>query len=148
MILISHRGNINGPQPELENSPEYIEAALNAGYEVEIDVIYQDGWWLGHDEPEYEIEYGFLCRSDLWVHCKNMEAFANLNFIHHGVGGINYFWHQEDDYTLTSTGYIWTYPGKKMIHGSNAIIVKPEINKQDISNFVGVCSDYIANYGD
>ena len=26
---------------------------------------------------------------------------------------LNYFWHQTDDFTLTSHGYIWTYPGKK-----------------------------------
>lgn len=24
----------------------------------------------------------------------------------------NCFWHQEDDYALTSSGYIWTYPDK------------------------------------
>ena len=24
----------------------------------------------------------------------------------------HYFWHQEDDYTITSKGIIWAYPGK------------------------------------
>ena len=28
MILISHRGNINGPNPEMENNPEYIQKAI------------------------------------------------------------------------------------------------------------------------
>ena len=38
MILISHRGNINGRQPNLENLPEYIDSALELGYDVEIDI--------------------------------------------------------------------------------------------------------------
>ena len=29
MILISHRGNINGSKPEMENKPEYIQQALD-----------------------------------------------------------------------------------------------------------------------
>ena len=36
----------------------------------------------------------------------------------------NYFWHQNDDYTITSKGYIWAYPGKKL--NKNAIYVLPE----------------------
>ena len=36
MILISHRGNINGKKIELENNPSYIQSTLNLGYEVEI----------------------------------------------------------------------------------------------------------------
>ena len=31
MILISHRGNVYGPKPELENNPRYIQSALDAG---------------------------------------------------------------------------------------------------------------------
>jgi hypothetical protein len=26
----------------------------------------------------------------------------------------HYFWHQEDDYTITSKGFIWVYPGKPL----------------------------------
>ena len=39
MILISHRGNLNGPQPENENKPEYVEIALK-NFNVEIDVFF------------------------------------------------------------------------------------------------------------
>ena len=41
MKLISHRGNLEGPNPERENHPDYIYGALQAGYDVEIDV-----WWV------------------------------------------------------------------------------------------------------
>ena len=43
MILISHRGNLDGKNESEENNPLYIEEALNAGYEVEIDVWYKYG---------------------------------------------------------------------------------------------------------
>ena len=57
MILISHRGNIDGVKPTKENSPEYILEAISLGYDVEIDVWKVDGkWFLGHDEPEYAIQ--------------------------------------------------------------------------------------------
>ena len=32
MIKISHRGNISGPNEEIENKPEYIKEALKGGY--------------------------------------------------------------------------------------------------------------------
>jgi hypothetical protein len=58
MILISHRGNLNGPNPERENHPDYIWEALRAGYEVEIDVWWVEGKFkLGHDEPQYDFPF-------------------------------------------------------------------------------------------
>ena len=35
--IISHRGNIKGPQPDKENRPSYIDCAIGNGYQVEID---------------------------------------------------------------------------------------------------------------
>ena len=56
----------------------------------------------------------------------------------------HYFWHQEDDYTITSRGFIWTYPGKKLF--PNSICVLPEhANYKDI-NCKGICSDFIDKY--
>ena len=52
MILISHRGNIDGKKPHLENQPDYIDEAIALGYDVEIDVWLIDGvLFLGHDAP-------------------------------------------------------------------------------------------------
>ena len=39
MIFIAHRGNLSGPQPENENKLAYIQAALDKGFSVEVDVI-------------------------------------------------------------------------------------------------------------
>jgi len=42
MLLISHRGNIDGKQLNRENHPDYIEEALNLKFDVEVDVWYID----------------------------------------------------------------------------------------------------------
>ena len=42
MILISHRGNLEGPS-DLENHPAQIKKVLDLGYDCEIDVWYEFG---------------------------------------------------------------------------------------------------------
>jgi len=146
MILISHRGNINGPDPELENKPEYIDTAIYLGYDVEIDVqIIYNEIYLGHDRPQYKIniEWIYVRINKLWVHCKNIEAIEFFSYIENN-NKINYFWHQEDTVTLTSKRYVWAFPGKQPI--KNSIAVLPEIYKDPVNQCTGVCSDYISKY--
>ncbi len=143
--LISHRGNINGPNPKMENNPEYIISALNLGFDVEIDMWWVDGRiYLGHDEPQYEVNDKWLeNRIDkLWVHCKNFDL---LPWIQNT--SLHYFWHENDQYTLTSKNIIWAYPGSKLTH--NSICVLPERNNIDkyiLDVCLGVCSDYIIDF--
>lgn len=142
MILISHRGNINGRILEAENHPDYINDTIKLGYDVEIDMWWIDGRiYLGHDEPQYEVSDKWLeDRIDkLWVHCKNIEL---LNWIRSTE--LHYFWHENDTVTLTSKNYIWAYPGKQPIKGS--IAVMPELNNDDVTNCIGICSDFISKY--
>ena len=145
MILISHRGNLTGPNPKKENHPDYILNALREGYEVEIDVWYTNQLMLGHNTPQYKIdEYLFLITwgQRLWFHCKNTEAvnyLKNLSYTY-----LNYFWHENDTITLTSQNYIWAYPGKQPI--VNSIAVMPEIYNDNTSQCMGICSDYIKKY--
>ena len=144
MILISHRGNINGRIESLENSKSYIDNALSEGYDVEIDVWCVGGViYLGHDNPKYEITLQWIVdrMSKLWIHCKNIESvifFNNLNV------NLNYFWHETDTVTLTSLNYIWSYSGKQPIQGSIAVL--PEIHNENTESCIGICSDYIKNY--
>ena len=50
MVIISHRGNLDGRKPGRENKPDYIQEALDAGYDVEIDVwMINNELFLGHD---------------------------------------------------------------------------------------------------
>lgn len=147
MIYISHRGNINGRIEESENKPEYIDDTISMGYDVEVDVWYVDkSWWLGHDEPQYQIDLEWIDKrsSNLWVHCKNVEAVEYFYENENECKDINWFWHEEDTLTLTSYGYIWAYPGKQPIKKS--IAVMPELYNDDISNCHGICSDKIEKY--
>jgi len=143
MILISHRGNIAGKQPGLENMPAYINDTILKGYDVEIDAWVVDGtYYLGHDNPTYDISQNWLNeRADkIWIHCKNIEAVERFTMI----GGFNYFWHEEDKMTLTSKNYIWAYPG---IDIKGSIAVLPEMhNEEKMKNRIGICSDYIGEY--
>lgn len=144
MILISHRGNLDGPIHSSENHPDYIDNALNLGYNVEIDVwVIDDIIFLGHDNLQYkiDIEWVFKRNDVLWVHCKNIDA---IEFFNEKNIGINYFWHQKDDVTLTNKGFIWAYPGKQPIKKS--IAVMPELFNDDLCECAGICSDYIIKY--
>ena len=135
MILIAHRGNLNG-KTNRENQPEYIQEALVQDFDVEIDVWYiEDEFWLGHDIPQYKIEENFLENPRLWCHAKSIDTLYKMT----SNSLIHCFWHQEDDVTLTSRGYLWTYPGKQLTKKS--ICVLPE--KRFEAEMAGVCSDYI-----
>jgi hypothetical protein len=105
MKLISHRGNLEGANPSQENSPFYILNALNHGFDVEIDVWFVNGnFVLGHDKPHHRIEPFFLNDDRLWCHAKNREALQQMM-----ERGVHCFWHNTDDYTITSRGYAWCY---------------------------------------
>jgi len=144
MIFIAHRGNVDGPEPELENNPEHIVEALNRGFDVEIDVWYhEDGWWLGHDKPQHEVAYSFLKKEDrLWIHCKDYKTLSKMMELR--PHAINFFYHTNEDYVLTSQGFIWAYPDKP--GGNNTICVMPEWNNSSVDEFCGICSDYIERY--
>ena len=145
MILIAHRGLYQGPNKNTENSPEQIVNALEQGYHVEVDVWYKDKkLYLGHDGPTYKINDKFFSERKLWIHCKNVDAL--YYFSTHISLSANFFWHENDQYTLTSKKYIWTYPGKDLT--DNSIMVMPEHVDNTLENTknvkcYGICSDYV-----
>lgn len=148
MKLIAHRGNIDGPNPIQENNPEYIDFTLEIGYDVEVDLRCENHkFYLGHDKSQYQVPMTWLVKrkDNIWIHCKD---FKSLDVLSNSPVDFNYFWHQEDDFTLTSKNYIWTYPGKEYI--SKSIIVMPEwkipvdtISKISHQECFGICSDYV-----
>ena len=140
MIIISHRGNINGPVPDKENRPSYIDCAIGNGYHVEVDIRSINGeLWLGHDEPQYKIDHNWLNkrRDYLWIHCKNVEA-AHECWAYHS------FCHTSDPFTYTSTGKIWIHDLSQTIDSDTII---PLISLEDISKPItgapfAICTDY------
>jgi hypothetical protein len=146
MKLISHRGNINNKIIDEENKPEKILYCISKGYDVEIDIwLNNNKLFLGHDWPQYLIEEKFLLDnfSSLWCHAKNLNALKYML----SYNQINCFWHQEDDFTITSKRNIWTFPGKKLIENSIAVMPeKTEYNLEELSKSYGICSDNIEYY--
>ena len=136
VIYIAHRGNMTGSCSE-ENTPKHILRALQAGFEVEVDVWYFNGdWFLGHSGTDYPISEGFLWTPKIWWHCKNIPALFQLL----KRPEVNCFWHEGlDKCTLTSHGYIWSMPAcpmatlKSIYVGVSKV---PEI-------CAGVCSDIV-----
>lgn len=144
MILISHRGNINGLMPDLENSPSYIDSAINQGYDVEMDVRLIDGkLYLGHDNPQYNVSFAWLLdrKNNLWVHCKNFDALSLL--IH---SDLRIFYHQKENHTIINAcNLIWSHE----LSEANEDSIIPLLSKEDITrqpipkNVYGICSDFV-----
>jgi len=146
VILISHRGNISGPDQERENHPDHLLSAIKMGFAVETDVWFiDDKFYLGHNDPKHEVGSQFLKDNNFWCHAKNINAlYEMLKFKE-----IHCFWHQNDDVALTSNGYIWTYPGKELT--SHSIVVMPEKYlekwwRYKFAENAGICSDFIEGY--
>lgn len=144
MLYIAHRGNYNGKNLKTENTISQIEHCMSMGLDVEIDVWYaQQSWWLGHDHPKYQIDVSFLTNTKLWCHAKNSSALFKM--LEHK--NIHCFWHNTDDYTLTSRGYIWAYPGSPL--DSHSVCVLPERSRysaDELSKCAGICSDHIIDF--
>ena len=81
MILISHRGNIDGIEGK-ENHPDYIDRAIEAGFDVEVDVRSNrnPGFQLGHDEGEHRVDTSWLLgrKDKLWIHAKDFNTLELL----------------------------------------------------------------------
>lgn len=143
MIYIAHRGLLNGPA-RWENSPWVIEEAITVCGNAEIDVwLHENEFWSGHDIPTYRLKEKWLHEnsSNLWIHCKNVQAVEFFNKFHNLW---HYFWHEKDTLTMTSKGFLWVYPGRQPVR--NSIAVMPELFNDDISECIGICTDYVLKY--
>lgn len=142
---------MDGPDKERENTISQIDLAIGQGFHVEIDLWYEnEKWWLGHDSPSTpvdtkwleEIDQGIGGLSRAWIHAKNIDALYRLRSMEWPG---HYFYHQNDDVVLTSTGYLWTYPGRKIT--SYSIGVMPEwvdlLDRIGEIEAFGWCSDYV-----
>ena len=142
MILISHRGNLNGLNPERENSPPYIREAISAGFDVEIDVRFlNDTIWLGHDEPQYKVSLSFLeeIKDHSWLHCKNFAALSGLVDQDFRV-----FYHEKEKYTILNNGLIWAHDIQLVDEKCIVPLLSLEsVLSYDNQNIYGICSDFV-----
>jgi hypothetical protein len=145
MKFISHRGNVNQILPDRENTKEYIDEALAAGYDVEIDIRTLNGeLWLGHDTPDYKVTIEWLQerKDNLWIHVKDYESlitFCDLDI------EFQFFCHQGDEFTLVSNGKVWCHgvDNKMNTHCIIPLLSLKEVQNYNQTNFYAVCSDFV-----
>jgi hypothetical protein len=149
MIIISHRGNLDGPSPA-ENSPEQISLAIKRGFFVEVDA-----WrigkecYTGHDAPTYPLVN--VGKRIVW-HAKNLEAAMMFEPFKQ-----KWFSHNVDAFAVVNN---WNTKKKKVLWGFpdsfnasvcgivNAIVIIPGDNFEDYKSEImcglwfGVCTDY------
>lgn len=142
MIKIAHRGNYSGKNVLRENTKSYIEEAIAAGYDVEVDVwLIGKVWHLGHDFPGEIVPISFLSRPHIWVHAKNLVGYVSLYNNHK----VHVFWHDKDEFVYTSKGIKWAYSG---IITHDGVMVMPDSIPELVEKIrsgelepLGVCSD-------
>lgn len=122
---------------------------------VEVDV-WGDGRDLrvGHDVGDWVFNYhDFYDCSSLIVHCKNLEAMWWLR-ARSVPPSFDYFFHDQDDATITNQGKIWVHP--RMLDGASMrsiptgsyVVVPMHPNEIDpvildvLSQMGGVCTDF------
>lgn len=149
MILISHRGNINGIEGK-ENHPDYIDRAIENGYDVEVDVRQDNrpGFYLGHDKIEYHIETSWLLErsKNLWIHAKDFGSLELLLKL-----GLRVFYHEKELHTIIgNTQVIWSHNIEEA--SQNSIIPLLELDKLQVwkdmidEDVYGICSDYVGRW--
>jgi hypothetical protein len=149
MRFIAHRGNTEGPKPQLENSPAYIDKALTAGFEVEVDLRVKNGkFYLGHDLCQNPVDLGWLQDRDdrLLLHLKDIETLNHLISFGISASSFHYFCHSNDPFTFTSHGLIWLHD-TSLPAGPFTIVplITPEQGsrfKTKDQKFYAICSDF------
>ncbi len=122
MRIVSHRGNLDGPGSECER--ERVDAALAAGFDVEVDVRHVFGkLMVGHDKPMYELpaqwlEPGLIDR--FWFHAKDARSHNEL-----GAKGGRVFMHANEPFAIV-------FPERlKWVHPTHNEVMYDRFTKQD-----------------
>lgn len=129
MRVISHRGNINGPGKD--SAPADVRVALEAGYDVEVDVRMVDGSLrLGHDAPGDKVPSWMLFDAKVWFHAKDIEAASYL-----ATRDVKVFCHDNDPFVVVDQ-HIWVHPNT-----SRKTLVLPNAILLDIAGFERLSRD-------
>lgn len=142
LILIAHRGNIDGRVEDKENTPAHIEAALKAGYNVSCDIgLLHDSFVLPTSRGYHRLPYALLSNPRMWFRAADpitLDALCAANA--HAVPA-------SVDVTLTSVHYLWCMPGAVLTPRSIACF--PELATPDWllgAEPAGLCSNEISRY--
>lgn len=155
MRVIAHRGNLDGPNKLQENTIKSAFECLYRDLDIELDIhVKNNNLYLDHDGI-IDNTTPFITLSDfynlfksyqnnLWIHCKNLEA---IIFCQANLPQYNYFGHSNDEFVLTSKGYIFTRPNVSA--GKNVVCVMPELcnlKLEEVKKYEFVLTDYPLHY--
>lgn len=142
MIKIAHRGNWAGRNETRENEPGYIQEAIAAGYNAEVDAwLIDTTWYLGHSFPTYAVDRSFFEQPQIWTHAKNLVGYVSL----YNNPRAHVFWHNMDEFAITSKGIKWANSG---VITHDGVMVMPEYSESAMQALtsaavspLGICSD-------
>lgn len=79
MIVLAHRGNLRGPDPMHENSPDSIAAAISSGFGIETDLrrAADGNFYVSHDPMQPSPRNALAVHAALWR--SNPDATVALN---------------------------------------------------------------------
>lgn len=142
-IIISNLGNIDGRQPERENTLKYLQAALKAGWHVVADVQFANGAFLLPTSSGFNgAPPSFFSNQRVWSRCLDadtLDALCNIG-AHAFLGG-------DVPLSLTSAHFIWTLPPREL--APRSIAAYPELANPDwLDNYepAGLCSNEPLRY--
>ena len=152
MIIISHRGLINGPNKEKENLIYEIKKNIFKYPSIlfEIDIwLKNKKIFIGHELSSSSLDLKELVefKNKFILHIKYIDNYSKYLIDEIVEQKFHFFCHDNDDFTITSKGWPWIHPKRGIIE--NTICVLPE-QLTDISNLdfiktkniLGVCTDY------
>lgn len=143
-ILIAHRGNLDGRQPDSENHPDYLNRAISDGFDAEADLWkIGDRLFLGHDKPRHEVDREFLLRkaARLWIHAKDLAALEEFARDER----FNVFCHRDDPRTLTTRGFVWTRSFDEDYDSHSIVLQLPFVDLVG-TGFGGLCTNHPRRY--
>lgn len=142
-IIISHLGNIDGRNPERENTLPYIRETLNAGWHVCVRVQYRnDAFILPHAAGWSLAPPALLSTQRVWCctdDADSMDALCGIN--------AHAFFISDNMPTLTTAQFIWTLPPHRL--ACRSIAVFPELTDAawlDTAEPAGLCSNEPRRY--
>lgn len=162
MRIISHRGNLNGPEPTFENTFLMIDfiREIYPNFWIECDLWRQkyDGWYLGHDEDrltKIQDLSAFLDKGNLLIHVKSDAysyfAMKETIWTKQVNRNIDAFAHDKDPYVTTVFNQIIIHPDHVKGMGGGFLAMLPEKTidlddektaRYELSGYQAICTDY------
>lgn len=140
---ISNRGNLTGMNSYKENSPDYIQIAIDSGFDCVVDVSYMEGVvYFGTANHLYIVDLEFIAKNNekLWLRCANPQTLQYFFSLNNQIKCIMFLLNEQ----LTSNQTLWLSSYNDIQSYNQIIIVMPEwSNWKTYSNALGVCSNYI-----